>query len=260
MNDSALIGHSGFVGTTLLKQVSVEHLFRSTNIGDISGRNFDTVLCAGAPAQKWIANREPQADLAGIDTLISHLETVQCRRFILFSTVDVFHDPDGVDELTPVTTDQLQPYGRHRYRLEEFVRRHFENHLIVRLPGLVGPGLKKNVLFDFLNSNNLEQIESRSVFQFYPMVNLWDDVQTAIDLGLSLVHLTAAPLNVSHIARRCFGLDFRNQRTSEPVRYDFRSIHASAFGGSALYQYDERAALTMIRAYAQSESRTQVIP
>ncbi len=49
---SALIGFSGFVGSTLLKQAYFESLYRSTNIGEIEGQSFNTVVCAGAPAQK----------------------------------------------------------------------------------------------------------------------------------------------------------------------------------------------------------------
>jgi hypothetical protein len=47
----ALIGYSGFVGSTLLKQRHFDSLFRSTNIDEIVGKTFDMVVCAGAPAQ-----------------------------------------------------------------------------------------------------------------------------------------------------------------------------------------------------------------
>jgi len=87
---NALIGYSGFVGGTLLKQTAFEGLYRSTNIGEIEGKSFDTVVCAGAPAQKWIANREPEADREKIEGLIAHLKSVRCKTFILISTVDVF--------------------------------------------------------------------------------------------------------------------------------------------------------------------------
>ena len=69
---NALIGYSGFVGSTLLKQGSFDTLYRSSNIGEIEGKTFDTLVCAGAPAQKWIANREPEADLQKIEGLIAH--------------------------------------------------------------------------------------------------------------------------------------------------------------------------------------------
>jgi nucleoside-diphosphate-sugar epimerase len=163
---NSLIGYSGYVGGTLLKQENFTSLYRSTNIGDIDNQSFDTVVCAGAPAQKWIANREPEADRQKIKELIEHLKTIQCKIFILISTVDVFKNSIGVDEDTPVDESGLHAYGLHRRLLETFVEEHFPNHLIVRLPGLVGPGLRKNVIFDFLNDNNLHSIDSRGVFQF----------------------------------------------------------------------------------------------
>src|SRR5512134_2638016 len=111
---TALIGWSGFVGTTLLRQAPFEGLYRSTNIAEIAGRSFDVVVCAAAPAQKWIANREPAADRDVIEGLIAHLKSVTCRMFVLISTVDVFKTPVGVDEDTPVDETGLHAYGLHR--------------------------------------------------------------------------------------------------------------------------------------------------
>ena len=96
---NAIIGFSGFVGSALLKQAHFESLYRSTNISDIRDLSFDTVACAGAPAQKWIVNREPEADRQNIDGLVAHLKTIQCKTFILISTVDVFKSSLGVDEI-----------------------------------------------------------------------------------------------------------------------------------------------------------------
>ncbi|CAK2394993.1 hypothetical protein VCRA2116O29_1280001 [Vibrio crassostreae] len=50
--NDALIGFSGFVGKTLLKQRDFDHHYRSTNIEQIQNNRFDTVVCAGAPTQK----------------------------------------------------------------------------------------------------------------------------------------------------------------------------------------------------------------
>ncbi|MFC6477946.1 hypothetical protein ACFQDN_17640 [Pseudomonas asuensis] len=58
----ALIGYSGFVGSTLLKQKDFEGQFRSTNISEVGEKPYRTLVCAGAPAQKWIANKDPDAD------------------------------------------------------------------------------------------------------------------------------------------------------------------------------------------------------
>lgn len=252
----ALIGHSGFVGSTLLRQTRFESRYRSTDIAEIEGRAFGTLVCAGAPAQKWLANREPEQDRARIDELIGHLQTVRCDRFILISTVDVFGQAVAVDEDSPVDERGLHAYGLNRRRLERFVEEHFRQHLIVRLPGLVGPGLRKNVIYDLHNANNLAALDSRAVFQFYPMVNLWPDIRTALAADLRLVHLTAAPLGVAELSLLGFGRSFEQTQPGPPARYDLRSRHAALFGGRDGYQYSVRETLLAVRAYAQSEPRT----
>lgn len=249
----ALIGSSGFVGSTLLRQRPFESLFRSTNIRDIAGQTFGTVVCAGAPAQKWIANREPEADRQNMEQLMGHLDSVQCDRLILISTVDVFGQPLDVTEETPVDEAKLHPYGLHRRLLEKFVEERFPDHLVVRLPGLVGPGLRKNVIYDFLNDNNLQTIDSRGEFQFYPMVNLWADLQIALQAGLRLLHLTAEPVSVGQVGREGFGRPFDQVLGPTAARYDMRSVHAALFGGQGDYQYSRRESLLAIRAFAQSE-------
>lgn len=253
---NALIGFSGFVGSTLLKQGNFESIYRSTTIDGIDGQTFDTVVCAGAPAQKWIANQEPEADRQKIDGLIAHLRSIQCKTFILVSTVDVFKSPVDVDEEAPVDESGLHAYGLHRRLLEKFVESHFTNYLIVRLPGLIGPGLRKNVIFDFLNENNVHVIDSRGVFQFYPMVNLWYDIQTSLNAGLRLVHLTAAPISVREISEQGFGKPFDHTLATLPATYNMRTRHAGIFGASGHYQYSKRETIQAIRAYAQSEPVT----
>lgn len=256
----ALIGFSGYVGSTLLRQTRFEKRYRSTTIDEVDGQSFDTVVCAGAPAQKWIANRDPETDRKNIDGLIAHLSTLQCKTFILISTVDVFKHPVGVDEDTPVDERDLHAYGLNRRRLEKFVEGHFADHLIIRLPGLVGPGLRKNVIFDFLNDNNLDAIDSRGVFQFYPMVNLWQDIQTARAAGLTLVHLTASPVSVARVASEGFGLAFDLTLDRPAATYDMQTRYAEVFGGSGKYTYSARETLQAVRAYAQSEPRTDKNP
>jgi len=250
---NALIGYSGFVGSTLLRQTKFKSLYRSTNIADIKNQSFDTIVCAGAPAQKWIANKEPEADRQKIQDLIDHLKTVQCKKFVLISTVDVFQNPIGVDENSAVDKSNLHAYGLNRRLLEEFVEKQFAGHLIIRLPGLVGPGLRKNVIYDFLNDNNVTAIDSRGIFQFYPMVNLWADIQCALGAGLRLVHLTAEPVSVADVSLLGFGKPFNHISATNPATYDLRTCHAQLFNSTGNYQYNARETIQAVRAYAQSE-------
>ncbi|MEO6876905.1 MAG: pyridine nucleotide transhydrogenase, partial [Gemmatimonadaceae bacterium] len=64
---AALIGHTGFVGSNLLRQHGFEATFNSANIEQIAGRSFDLVVCCGAPAEKWKANAHPERDLDNIE-------------------------------------------------------------------------------------------------------------------------------------------------------------------------------------------------
>ncbi|HDS1655278.1 pyridine nucleotide transhydrogenase [Stenotrophomonas maltophilia] len=250
----ALIGHTGFVGTSLKRQASFEHLFNSGNIDQVAGQPYESVICSAAPAQKWIANRDPEADWANIQALIKSLDSLTCAHFTLISTVDVFAEPVGVDESTTVRTEGLHAYGLNRFRLEQFVQERFASHLIVRLPGLVGPGLRKNILFDFHNDNNIAAIDSRSSFQFYPMVNLHSDIQAALGNGIKMLHLTSEPVTVADVAREAFNIAFDNvPEGARAARYDMRSIHAHSTNEEAGYQYARQATMLAIRAYHQSE-------
>jgi hypothetical protein len=252
MNKNALIGYTGFVGSTLMAQAKFSSLYRSNNIDEIRGKKFDTVVCAGAPGLKWKANTSPDEDKASIFSLIRCLEQINCKRLILISTVDVFSHPLCVNEDTVVEQATLNPYGLHRRILELFVAKHFEDTITVRLPGLVGPGLRKNVIFDLKYHNNLAKIDPNDVFQFYPIINLWKDINVASELGIDLIHLTAEPISVDEVALEGFGMHMPQKFNDGLSRYDFQTRHASIFGATGLYQYSKAETLAAVRRYARA--------
>ena len=111
-----------------------------------------------------------------------------------------------------------------------------------------------DIVFDFLNDNNVHNINAQDVFQFYPMVHLWNDISKCLEHGLNLVHLTAEPLDVARIAKEAFGLDFENTLPRPAIHYDFRSLHAG-FWGRKDYQYSAESSLAAIREYALTEPK-----
>ena len=252
-NKTALIGYTGFVGSTLLKQRAFSELYRSTNIAEIRGKEYDLVVAAAAPAKKWLANLEPFEDQKIIDGLISSLREVKAKRFVLISTVDVFSNPVNVDESSGINCETLQPYGYNRRRLELFVKKQFKKSMVVRLPGLVGNGLRKNIIFDFVHNNQLEKIDFRNVFQFYPMANLWRDIEISLQHNLELIHLTSEPISVFEVAKEAFGLNFTQVLNAPLVNYDFRTKFHRLWDKSLPYQYSKFEALEAIKEYARSE-------
>ena len=242
---TALIGYTGFLGSSLLRQgMQFTDLYNSANIETMAGE-FDSVICCAPSAEKWRANLNPEEDAASVQKLKATLSNIFCNEFILISTADVFAGVIGVDE--HCNPDALEPYGKNRMDLESFVKSRFP-HLIIRLPGVVGPGLKKNLIFDLSHSRTPAEAKE-STFQFYPVVNLRDDIARAKTLRVSVIHLTAEPLSFNEIHDLVFG-GIQGRSNGFPLRhYDVRSIYA---GGG--YLYSKRESLLAIRSYAQSEA------
>jgi len=136
----------------------------------------------------------------------------------------------------------------HRRALEVFLAHRFPT-LIVRLPGLFGPGLKKNVLYDLLHNNGVDRVQPDSQFQFYGLDHLWSDVTLAMKCQIPVLHAATAPLTVAEIAHRCFGRDLPKAMEPSPVRYDFRSGFCELFGGSNGYLYGREEVLAEIKRF-----------
>lgn len=246
---NGIIGFTGFVGSHLICQSQYDDFYNSKNIDDIEGKNFDLLVCSGAYAAKWIANREPIQDREQIQSLINSLSKVNSKKVILISTVDVYKLPQAVDEDTSITLEDLHPYGKHRRELEIFVRDNFDS-LVVRLPGLFGIGLKKNIIYDFLHHNRLDFIHKDSVFQFYNLEHLWQDIQIAIAHNLTLVNFATEPTSVEEVASAAFGFEFTNQPEQIPSVYDMRTKYSSLFSGNKPgYIYDRDRVLQELKQF-----------
>jgi hypothetical protein len=232
----ALIGHTGFVGGNLLRQTHFDATYHSANIDEIRGRQFDMIVCAGAPAEKWKANADPERDRATIARLVSALREVRTERMSVISTVDVYPVPRDVDESTIIDAGRLSAYGRHRLDLEEFCRNAFETY-VVRLPALFGLGLKKNAIYDLLHDHEVEKIDVRGVFQFYDLTWLWRDLERCVEAGLHLVNIATTPLAIANIARDFFRRDLQAGSTAHPPHYDVKSLHGSLWGRDDGYLY-----------------------
>jgi nucleoside-diphosphate-sugar epimerase len=245
----ALVGWTGFVGGALDARIAPVARFRSTDVDQLPAADVDEVVCAAAPAEKWRANAEPEADRAGIHRLVDALDGSRAGSCVLVSTVDVFADSRGVDETTPADTAQEQAYGRHRAELEEFVRRRFDDALVVRLPGMYGPGLKKNLVYDLIHQPGARFAHQDSSFQFYDVRDLWGHVLLARDAGLSVVNLATEPVTSAQVARECFGVDYRCDDRPQ-VAYDLRTAHAGALAGrEGPYLRSADEVLTGIRSW-----------
>lgn len=244
----ALIGDTGFVGRNLLRQLVVNASYNSRTIDAIVGQRFDLLIIAAAPGVKWRANQDPQTDAASIARLTSALEQATARRVVLISTVDVYPCPVGVTESSPIAHTDVCAYGRHRLALETFVASRFDA-VVLRLPGLFGQGLKKNVVFDLLTHHQCDRLNPESTFQWYPLDRLWIDTRLALANNLRLVNLVTEPVRTADMAQEVFGIQLRHAGPSAPARYDVRSEHAGRLGGRGGYLADRSEVLRRLARF-----------
>jgi hypothetical protein len=147
----ALIGKTGFVGGNLARQHAFSASFSRSDIHSSVGHSYSTVVCAAAPGSMFAANRDPDGDAASVDAVISALSRIRAKRLVLISTIAVLKRFDGQQDEDTNSFETEKPYGVNRRRLEVFCTERFESALIIRLPALFGPGLRKNFIFDILN-------------------------------------------------------------------------------------------------------------
>ena len=235
MIGSGLVGYSGFVGGNLLSQRPFDALYNSKNFRDMQGQAFGELVCAGVSAAKWKANQDPAGDRQRIAELEEVLATVLAEQFVLISTIDVYPVLLDVDESFDCHSQPNHAYGSNRLALEDFCRSHFANCCVVRLPGLFGDGLKKNIIFDLLHDNCLETINPNSSFQYYDLCDLWQDVQRVTAAGMQTANLFTEPLATRAILERFFPDKQVGQNPSPEAHYDLHTRHSDLWGRRGPY-------------------------
>lgn len=171
-----LIGNTGLVGTTLQETIKFDYLFNSKNIHTFIDHNFNDcdLYLSCLPATKWMVNKDVVSDLNNINDIIKILSKFNYNRIILISTIDVYNDsPINVDEDYNPNFSNLS-YGSNRLLFEKFIMNYlsYRDLKIFRLPALFNKHIKKNVIYDLINDNNVNLINPNSKYQWYNLDDL----------------------------------------------------------------------------------------
>ena len=235
------------MGSNLKKQIQFDALACSSNISSFSGETFDEVVVAAGDARKWYANLNEDKDFTHINSLLDDVIKIKTKRLIHFSTVDVYANKQGTEnDLKDNVTKE--PYGKHRYYLESGLAGHFKDVTTIRLPGLYGQGLKKNIIFDFLNQKSLEGFNPNSRFQWFNLNNLSEIMAVINKASIKELNVCSEPISVRELLNY-IGADFRANENNYPlVNYDIKSTHAKLFGNNN-YLYTKQKALDSIYAF-----------
>ncbi len=238
-NKTAIIGYTWFVGSNLDKQFKFSFKYNSKNIKEIENKDFDLVVCAWVKSVKRRANQNAEEDLQEINKLIDNLKKITTKRIVLISTIDVYKNPNWVDENSIIDYENNHAYWKNRYYLEDFIKKNFTIYHIIRLPWLFWDNIKKNVIFDLLNNNQTEKIIPNSKFQYYYLGNIRNDIQHIIENNIWIINLSTEPIETQEMVNIFFKDSNIGNEISNPVCYDFRSIYAEQFWWKNWYLYDK---------------------
>lgn len=143
-----LVGSTGFVGENLKMVHKFGAFCHSVDVCDYYGMEPDLCVYAGVPSAMYLANSDPDADMAVIKQALDNIRKIGAKKLVLISTVAVYSKPKDMDENNELVLDDMPAYGYNRALLEKWVREEFPDTAIVRLPALYGEGLRKNFLYD----------------------------------------------------------------------------------------------------------------
>ena len=273
MAKDLLVGSTGFVGGNLAAKHAFAAVCHSTDIAAQFGAKPDLCVYAGVPAAMFLANADPDADLAVMAAARENLRQIAPKQLVLISSIAVYADSRGKDEQSPMTPDGLPAYGRNRLQLERWVREDYPNALIVRLPALYGIGLKKNFLFD-LHTITPAMLKPEKYTEFAQKSPLVRDGYTLADNGFyklngavdaaalreffagndfNALNLTTPPVTVAEVYTAVTGkADWQNELSKPPFDYDLRSRHAALLGGADGYLCTKQQELDEICAFMRA--------
>lgn len=247
---SALIGYTGFIGSNLKNDSLFDEFYNSQNIKNIEGKKYDLIVSCGNSSTKWEVNQNPEKDLANIQQFIESIKKVKANKFVLISTIDVYENPDGVNEDSECGNLEKNQYGKNRLYLENFIKNHFKNYLIVRLPIVYGPNFKKNIIYDALNNHELHKVNAGAQVQIYHVKNLMKDIQLALKNKLKILNIATEPIIVKEIYKEVFNLDLDNSLCNK-FQYNMKTKYANLFGKEKDYVYSREEILNELKSFKE---------
>jgi nucleoside-diphosphate-sugar epimerase len=139
-----LLGSTGFVGQTVMKKLSEKHnvlgISSKQEFGEGSFTGTDMIVnCAGVAAQ-WFATKH-FAEAYTVE------QKIQNRIYRIKSESPYA----GIVHISSICAVENTCYGHLKLWAEQGILDYWIDPYILRLGGLVGPGLWKNVIYDFVN-------------------------------------------------------------------------------------------------------------
>ncbi len=83
--------------------------------------------------------------------------------------------------------------------------------------------LKK--VFEEYGFSALNFTDSRSVYQYYNLKNLWSDVEILLNENIRIINLVTEPVSSKYLYKKIMNEEFNNELNREPFNYDIRTVN-----------------------------------
>lgn len=241
-----LVGNTGFVGKNLKEKITFDYEFNSSNIEKLKEcKTYSNIYLSCLPATKWKVNQNLYQDIKNINKLIEFLKDNKYNNVYLISTIDVYSDsPLEVDEDYKPNFSSIN-YGSNRLFFEYYLKEviDFKNFKIFRLPALYGKYLKKNVIFDLINNNQLEKINLNSYYQWYDLNDLANHIKQFSSFDGEVFNLFTEPIHTYELVNTFFP-DKKIGYFGNTIKYNFKTKYSEN-----KYLYDHEESLNKIRSF-----------
>ena len=107
--------------------------------------------------------------------------------------------------------------------------------------------------FKTLGFSALNFTDSRNVYQFYNLANLWKDIRVALDAGITLWHPATEPVSAGELYEYLTGEKFVNELKGVSADYDYKTINYKIWSGSNGYILSKDQVLRDIASFVKEK-------
>ena len=97
--------------------------------------------------------------------------------------------------------------------------------------------------------------DSRSIFQFYNLDRLYNDIVLLLKEGITLCHLATEPIGTGELYNYLSGMEFDNELDKKPLFYDYRTKYAKLFGNQGNYIENKENVMRQIKEFVERVGR-----
>lgn len=227
MKTCIIIGAKGFIGSAIVAEAKARGYSTTEvdldNYTSAIGSQADLLINAGGNSRKFIDDQDPVKGYElSVTSVMRLLQDFRFKKFVHLSSGAIY--PDEGDPAKNAEDTKLDPatmtrYGFHKWLAEQLVRHYAPDHLIVRMGGFVGPGLKKNAIYDLLTEGPFF-VHPDSSFQYMDtrdLARLVFELAEGISGGERLFNVSAkGALSIREVAKLA-GREIPADAASRPV-------------------------------------------